>query len=223
MKTKRSATVVLALCSMTFVAHEALAFYNPQTGRWLNRDPLGDKGFHAVTAEKEQPQPDSHPCSFAANDCINRCDILGLRSEIDVAMTFSGCSPALSDNDKRKIMNQLGEGAEYLDQIISGAKKLPTTQQLTMGMAKCIRNKLRHFGVRCLSSCSPVCWGDGEGYSLPKTDLVFVCAEKMKKDPKRGTDAIATQLFHELVHSCGKFGHGDPDNPYDWGWLLSLQ
>jgi hypothetical protein len=30
---------------MMFVSHEAQAFYNPSTGRWLNRDPRREEGF----------------------------------------------------------------------------------------------------------------------------------------------------------------------------------
>lgn len=36
--------VVLVACVLLCAAHEALAFYNPQTGRWLSRDPIGEMG-----------------------------------------------------------------------------------------------------------------------------------------------------------------------------------
>ena len=34
----------LVACSLLFLVHDALAFYNPQTGRWLSRDPIGERG-----------------------------------------------------------------------------------------------------------------------------------------------------------------------------------
>ncbi|MEI2725052.1 MAG: RHS repeat-associated core domain-containing protein [Verrucomicrobiota bacterium] len=43
MKTKRFGVMIL-MCVMWFTAHEAQAFYNPSSGRWLNRDPIGERG-----------------------------------------------------------------------------------------------------------------------------------------------------------------------------------
>ncbi len=43
MKTNRVMFLVLTLLGLTLVQN-AQAFYNPSTGRWLNRDPLGEKG-----------------------------------------------------------------------------------------------------------------------------------------------------------------------------------
>jgi len=36
--------VTLSACLFSLVEYEALAFYNPQTGRWLSRDPIGEIG-----------------------------------------------------------------------------------------------------------------------------------------------------------------------------------
>ncbi|MFO1513960.1 MAG: RHS repeat-associated core domain-containing protein [Verrucomicrobiota bacterium] len=44
MKAKRWATLMLFACAMLFACREARAFYNPQTGRWLSRDPIGERG-----------------------------------------------------------------------------------------------------------------------------------------------------------------------------------
>lgn len=43
MKAKHTVAVVLVLLGL-IVGRDALAFYNPQTGRWLSRDPIGEKG-----------------------------------------------------------------------------------------------------------------------------------------------------------------------------------
>ncbi len=45
--------------------HSAHCFYNPSTGRWLSRDPLGE-------------QSDNNLCAFAVNSPLNRFDSLGL-------------------------------------------------------------------------------------------------------------------------------------------------
>jgi hypothetical protein len=43
MKTNRVIMLLLALLGVTLVQN-AQAFYNPSTGRWLSRDPIGEKG-----------------------------------------------------------------------------------------------------------------------------------------------------------------------------------
>ena len=36
--------VPLVACVLLFVTHQVMAFYNPETGRWLSRDPIEEKG-----------------------------------------------------------------------------------------------------------------------------------------------------------------------------------
>jgi hypothetical protein len=49
-----------------FATHTAQAFYNPSTGRWLSRDPIGENGGENLFA-------------FICNDGIGDVDLLGLR------------------------------------------------------------------------------------------------------------------------------------------------
>ena len=65
MKTNHRLPVLLSLLLLTAGVQEASAFYNPQTGRWLNRDPIGERGGK-----------NNH--AYADNDSINRFDFLGL-------------------------------------------------------------------------------------------------------------------------------------------------
>lgn len=71
MKAKRM-MAVFAMVLGLLIGRDALAFYNPQTGRWLSRDPIGEKG--GVNLH-----------SFVENDAIRRVDELGLmhRREIE--------------------------------------------------------------------------------------------------------------------------------------------
>ena len=65
MKLKTIATVVLLACAMWFTSPEARAFYNPSTGRWLNRDPIRERGGLNLYG-------------FVGNSPVNRRDPLGL-------------------------------------------------------------------------------------------------------------------------------------------------
>jgi RHS repeat-associated protein len=63
-------------------------FYNPSTGRWPNRDPLGESGFEVLRPLKPSPEAIDDPGSVAEdsanpylmvrNDAIDMCDEAGL-------------------------------------------------------------------------------------------------------------------------------------------------
>ena len=75
MKTKRTMTVLVALVGL-WAPRDAQAFYNPSTGRWLSRDPIGESGGLNLYAA-------------AANTPENRYDFLGL--------TIPGMGPGAYD------------------------------------------------------------------------------------------------------------------------------
>src|ERR1035437_164809 len=93
--------VVLSLIAV-FTANHASAFYNPQTGRWLSRDPVGEPGFQLLQAANALPRvgraaplPSGRFINrdpfgekggrnlygFVANNLLNRVDFLGLTAE----------------------------------------------------------------------------------------------------------------------------------------------
>ncbi len=63
-----------------------LRYYNPSTGRWNSRDPLGDRAFfkthfaHVSQSKKQMLQRQAllPPYLFVLNDCNNKLDILGM-------------------------------------------------------------------------------------------------------------------------------------------------
>ena len=66
----RTALVLVVAMVIEVASQSAMAFYNPSTGRWLSRDPVGERGGaneHALL--KNQP--------------INHFDILGLSNQND--------------------------------------------------------------------------------------------------------------------------------------------
>ena len=68
MRAGRFAGVMLVACLLSVVASEGLAFYSPQTGRWLSRDPIGEAegvGFY----------------TFLRNDPYDSYDPLGLEED----------------------------------------------------------------------------------------------------------------------------------------------
>ncbi|HXT41729.1 MAG TPA: RHS repeat-associated core domain-containing protein [Candidatus Angelobacter sp.] len=57
---------LLALCGL-FGCHNAFAFYNPSTGRWLSRDPIEEHGG-------------ANSYCAALNDLANKLDPVGLKT-----------------------------------------------------------------------------------------------------------------------------------------------
>jgi RHS repeat-associated protein len=56
-------------------------YYNPSTGRWLSRDPMGDQAFRQLSRQRSDRPTKALPCfdySFVANCPIDRIDLLGL-------------------------------------------------------------------------------------------------------------------------------------------------
>jgi hypothetical protein len=65
MRTNRFGVVVAAVSLICVAAHDAQAFYNPSTGRWLSRDPTQEQGGLNLY-------------SFIANRPLNDVDYIGL-------------------------------------------------------------------------------------------------------------------------------------------------
>lgn len=67
MNTMRIAALPILACALLLAAHTAPAFYNPETGRWLNRDPIVEKGGKTLYG-------------FCLNNPGNSSDMYGLLS-----------------------------------------------------------------------------------------------------------------------------------------------
>jgi hypothetical protein len=62
------------------VVQTGWCFYNPSTGRWLNRDPIKEPGFSQLARPsfRKNKTPDGNPYRFLHNDAIAETDYLGL-------------------------------------------------------------------------------------------------------------------------------------------------
>jgi len=76
---KRKFASSLAMLIFLSATQLALAFYDPSLGRWLNRDPIGDKGFyHVAKPRQEILRLTSTTYHFVGNAPIDRFDSVGL-------------------------------------------------------------------------------------------------------------------------------------------------
>lgn len=96
MKTKMTLSLIVL---GVMLGLEAQAFYNPSTGRWLSRDPLGDanflrdhvKGKPETVVQKTVEESLMPPYLFVRNDSANGIDVFGLESEPDVSWAPAPC------------------------------------------------------------------------------------------------------------------------------------
>ena len=94
MKPKRSVGwIVVASLAYLVGLSNASAFYDPGAQRWLNRDPIGERGF-VVLANKKNPLFSGEPnrYEFNVNNPISVFDLYGLDACLDAAgAAFSSC------------------------------------------------------------------------------------------------------------------------------------
>jgi RHS repeat-associated protein len=63
----------------TDLVYYGYRYYNPTAGRWLSRDPIGEKGFQVFNRLRSRPRNgDVNPYVFVGNDSVNRWDPLGM-------------------------------------------------------------------------------------------------------------------------------------------------
>jgi hypothetical protein len=82
MKTK-NIHKLLVTALLVLLAPGAFAYYNPSTGRWLNRDPVEEPGFRSAvlnssSLRRETAWQEVSPHRFAANNPVNKLDLWGL-------------------------------------------------------------------------------------------------------------------------------------------------
>jgi len=101
-------TLILSLWLLLLLPLSARAYYSPEQGRWLSRDPIGDDAFawtHSGDSWTSQLRPlkgagQLLPYPFVQNNAIDRIDVLGLSSDCDWVtpynagrVSFRGFSP----------------------------------------------------------------------------------------------------------------------------------
>lgn len=89
---------MLTLFLGLMVSPDALAFYNPSTGRWLSRDPVGEAAFFNHVAKRKWELSDESlyytaiPYAFVRNDSLNHTDYVGLLPASQATATVPDCT-----------------------------------------------------------------------------------------------------------------------------------
>ena len=106
-------------------------WYDPLTGRWPSRDPIGEKGG-------------SNLYGFVGNDGINLCDLLGLIVTVE---RNEGSGQRRSEENgvpqgiSNFITNQWGDSTLITINVFSGSAKAHTREDVTTTVKKLLENK----------------------------------------------------------------------------------
>jgi len=194
MKTKLM--LMLALLLNVLLGQQAQAFYNPSTGRWLSRDPIGENGGENLYAVWK-------------NDYINKFDLFGL-CPCSLASAAAAGNPA-------------GNAKDLCQQTIDGVKKdggpreLPKSDEckpcqkliddLLNSPNFVVKDLLSQFGKSCPRPpvrCAE-CGGAGGWYDSSNPEIV-IC---VKHSVGVGTYEYSQTLAHELTHALQRCNNKD--------------
>jgi len=103
MKPDRTMKGMFVVAVWLLAVPQSHAFYNPNTGRWLSRDPICEPGFEAF--QKRSPQPlvrEPNRSLFLGNNPVSRFDYLGL-SAADVMLLWQIFEAIIDDYCTQRI------------------------------------------------------------------------------------------------------------------------
>lgn len=72
-------SLLLSALILSSSAFQAQAYYHPEEGRWISRDPIGEKGFDPAFPSDIRAglKPDLNLYEFAGNEPLNSVDPFG--------------------------------------------------------------------------------------------------------------------------------------------------
>lgn len=121
MKSTRRLPILLSFLLLAVSAQEASAFYNPQTGRWLSRDPIEERGGRSLYG-------------FANNNSVNKADRLGLTLVAEVPAEI-----ALEIEEGVSLAQIAADYGLTLEQVVQMAEALAATKVI-QEIAKNLQN-----------------------------------------------------------------------------------
>jgi len=144
-------------------------------GRWLSRDPIGEKGGMNLYA-------------FVGGDPLNRIDPIGL-------LKFEGCSPARQtqiEKDFKDFCNKVDTTAKSAFRCCVNHFNIPDRLK-----SKC--NRGNELTIKCeqasTGSCNGAC-----GWSLPGGSVIHLCPDQWTNP---GCGDVGCTLLHEMTHQIG--------------------
>jgi len=180
----------------TDYAYYGYRYLNPNAGRWLNRDPLGDEVFlrarllegssSPATLLRESKKPGY---AFVSNDAINRVDRLGLTQSALTPDEVSACQANINralDILRKAINLPCGRCRNFFGRTSRCNNLLDRLNSLTVSIDN--------------DPNSATCDGKTYGYTYGNDGRwqVWMCARTCRE----GRWCLGASIIHELFHEC---------------------
>jgi RHS repeat-associated protein len=82
-------------------AYDGYRYDNPLTGKWPNRDPIGELGFQTIAGNRNRRLGDGNLYCFVENNPLTKFDLLGLSVE-DVTAILNQFKKTMAELCKKK-------------------------------------------------------------------------------------------------------------------------
>lgn len=206
---KQNITNLILFLAVLLASQSASAFYDPSTGRWLSREPIGEPGFQALQRVRassptgsatsasrrwiNRDRPDNeNRYLFVDNNPVSHIDPLGL-------IKFEGC-----DGREEEIKQAFGDFCKKVNdpQFASclgcnlGARTIVARLKNRCSNPD---DSLHGIKVKCEQSDSGLC-GGACAWSLPGGDTIHICPQQWSN---AGCGKPGCTLMHELTHMAG--------------------
>jgi len=183
--------------------------YDALTGRWLSRDPIGERFL--APAEGQEDSEDSEPqrgafvqrvrggdsgnlYSFVSGDPIGRIDPVGL-------ITFKGCKPEQEEAMKKAFKENCGKVNSSLFSCCmkagSGVYAMRKICDQDNLVVKCHQKET--FWNGCKGRCGWTHWARG---TIDNKPVIHICPAGLNED---GCPAVGCTVFHEMMHTTNWF------------------
>lgn len=215
---KRKITLVSVLFVALWTAQTALAWYDPSTGRWLTRDPIGEPGFQALQRVRaisqtygiaspssrwiQRDRPDNeNRYLFVGNNSVNHIDPLGL-------IKFEGC-----EGREEELKQQFNNFCQKVkDPSFANCLGCSFSARTIVNRLKnrCDNpdDSLHGIKIKCEQNDSGTCKG-ACAWSIPGGDTVHICPQQWSNP---GCGQPGSTLMHELTHMSGRPSEKWPEN-----------
>ena len=180
---------VLVACVFSLVAHEALAFYNPQTGRWRSRDPIVEKGFErSSNRESQQLASGMNLHVLLQNNPVDKIDRHGL-------IVFEGCT----QNQQTRLALAL---TNYCAKIQS---RIWSCCMRNAGLSGALRRicDANNLTIICkqksTGNCKDACGWTHLFRTIDNKPIIHICPDGLAETA--GCPDVGCTIIHEMTHT----------------------
>jgi len=204
----------------TGLVYYGYRYYDPGTGRWPNRDPIGELGFETLRGRRARALgAAANLYSFVGNNPINLFDLLGLY-EYEWEGNFTDAEKKTIQDSIGRVKDRANVLIKQLDDNIANLKKCPCPAY--DDLAKKLEDLKKVLQGMVKETDDPGFNLEMYKKSMPGVDATYLNQvpwydDELTLNPTwfgPGADAQDSTMFHEITHGQGTVDD-DFSNPFN--------